>query len=510
MLLHAASRSTEIDCNAKHLMRADDRHVKHILSDTRREQVTVTMRLPIRQSNRQFRGATRATTATLAPGTTLAKLHPRVVLLGHSRTFTALPLTPVPLTSLPLAALLTALSTLTALTTTACTADTKKPPQERPAPLVVVENVTIEDVPIEVRAPVDLTPFAQVEVSARTLGYLDALLVDRGDPVKKGQPLARVRPNDLADARDAARAAVNAARTQLANATQERDRLEKLSGTEAVTRQQIDLARSTYDAALAAVEVASAELKLTETRFGDTLLLSPIDGHVVARYRDPGALVGPGAPGAANMPGAGVLLLLAKTSPLKANSPIAERDIARVVEGQPVNLTLDALPDQTFHGTIARMSPALDPISRTRIAELHLPNTNQQLRSGMFGRARIIIDTHKNAITVPARAVLLSNRKASVYRLDGDTVHRIPVTLGADTRDRFEITAGLNPNDQIVTAGFDLIGDGMKVRPKRDLDPFTGNTLTGNTLPGKPATPTPQSAPAQPSSPQAGPADAAR
>ena len=67
----------------------------------------------------------------------------------------------------------------------------------RPAPLVVVQKVDIQDVPIEVRAPVDLRPLEQADVGSKILGYIDAVLVDRGDKVRKGQLVALVRPSDL-------------------------------------------------------------------------------------------------------------------------------------------------------------------------------------------------------------------------------------------------------------------------------------------------------------------------
>src|SRR5947208_12820448 len=75
----------------------------------------------------------------------------------------------------------------------------------RPAPLVVVQKVELRDVPVEVHAPVDLRPLEQADVGSKTLGYVDAVLVDRGDRVKKKQLVAVVRPSDLPDQLTAAR-----------------------------------------------------------------------------------------------------------------------------------------------------------------------------------------------------------------------------------------------------------------------------------------------------------------
>src|SRR5262249_57378868 len=78
-------------------------------------------------------------------------------------------------------------------------------PRTRPPPLVSAAKVEVRDVPVEVRAPVDLRPIEQADVGSKVLGYLDAVVVDRGDKVQKGQLLALVRPSDLPDQLAAAR-----------------------------------------------------------------------------------------------------------------------------------------------------------------------------------------------------------------------------------------------------------------------------------------------------------------
>src|SRR5262245_12458232 len=94
----------------------------------------------------------------------------------------------------------------------------------RPPPLVSVAKIEARDVPLEVRAPVDLRPLAQAEVGSKTLGYLDAVLVDRGDRVKKGQVLALVRPSDLPDQLAAARGTLAQAQSATALARTNYDR----------------------------------------------------------------------------------------------------------------------------------------------------------------------------------------------------------------------------------------------------------------------------------------------
>src|SRR5262245_66617251 len=94
----------------------------------------------------------------------------------------------------------------------------------RPPPLVSVARVEARDVPVEVRAPVDLRPLVQADVGSKTLGYLDAVLVDRGDKVTRGQLLALVRPRHLPDQLAAARSTLAQAQSATALARTNYDR----------------------------------------------------------------------------------------------------------------------------------------------------------------------------------------------------------------------------------------------------------------------------------------------
>src|SRR5262249_17897070 len=110
--------------------------------------------------------------------------------------------------------------------------------KERPPPLVAVSRVQVRDVEEAVRAPVDLRPLLQADVGAKTLGYLDAILVERGDPVKKGQLLALVRPSDLPDQLSAARSNAAQAEAAVALARANLDRARALAPAGRVSKQE--------------------------------------------------------------------------------------------------------------------------------------------------------------------------------------------------------------------------------------------------------------------------------
>jgi membrane fusion protein (multidrug efflux system) len=112
-------------------------------------------------------------------------------------------------------------------------------------------------------------------------------------------------------------------------------------------------------------------------------------------------------------------------------------------------------------------------VTRTLDAEVQLKNPGE-LRSGMYGRAAIVLAVHPKAIVVPAGAVLLSGGRAYAFVVDGEVARRVEVTLGFDGGDWLEVRSGLKPGAEVVTAGSDALADGSPIRAVRGVDPFTG------------------------------------
>src|SRR3954451_7696239 len=149
-------------------------------------------------------------------------------------------------------------SALFCLVAASCSkADTGAAARARSAPLVVVKKIEARDVPVEVRAPVDLRPLEQADVGSKILGYIDAVLVDRGDRVKKGQLVALVRPSDLPDQLAAARGSLAQVEASAALARTNFERAQKLAPSGVVSQQELQQASS----ALASAEAAQATSK---------------------------------------------------------------------------------------------------------------------------------------------------------------------------------------------------------------------------------------------------------
>ncbi len=376
-------------------------------------------------------------------------------------------------------------------------------PRQRPPPAVTSAAVSVKDVPVEIRSPVDLRPLQQADVGAKSIGYLDAVLVDRGDRVKRGQLLAVVRPSDLPDQLSAARGNLAQLQAQATLARANRDRGLALAPTGFVSQQDLQQQQTAVESAEAALASAQSNVGGLATRLGETRIEAPLDGWVSARRLDPGALVGPSS-------GNTVIVTIQRTDVLRVFVPVNEREVERLRVGLDAHLELDALPGRTIQGKVVRLSPSLDPVSRTIDAEVQVQNAEGLLRPGMYGRAGIVTDVHKGALVVPASALQITNGKFYAFVVgppeaqagspagegkpaghgDGRTgaagaaqlpgklarVRRVPVEVGVDGGDWLEVTQGLKSGDEVVTAGIDVLSDGSLVRAQKGVDPFTGRS----------------------------------
>jgi membrane fusion protein, multidrug efflux system len=353
------------------------------------------------------------------------------------------------------------------LFTPACSGGGDKGAMKRPPPLVSVAKAVARDVPVEVRAPVDLRPLAQADVGSKALGYLDAVLVDRGDKVKRGQTVALVRPSDLPDQLTAARGVLAQAQASRELAKANLDRAKTLAPNGIVSQQQLQQATASLATSEATEAAAKAQIGALAVRLGETRIGSPLDGVVTTRRLDPGALVGP--------PGGGAIVTVARTDILRVFISVNEQDSRGLAIGKDARVELDAWPGKSISGKVVRLAPGFDPSSRMLEAEVHLPNQQGELRPGMYGRGAILLETHPNATVLPVAAVQISSRKKYVFVLQGENkVQRREVEIGYDGGTWVEVLTGIKPGDDVVTAGAEGLADGMTVRVARDVDPYSG------------------------------------
>jgi len=355
------------------------------------------------------------------------------------------------------------------LASVACSkAESSSAPKGRLAPSVVVTKVVTRDVPIEVQAPVDLRPLEQADVGSKVLGYVDAIFVERGDRVKKGQIIALVRPSDLPDQLAAARSSIGQIKAQALLARTNYERAAKLAPSGVVSQQELQSASAALTSAESSQASAQAQISGLAIRLGETRITSPITGYVSARRLDPGALVGP--------PGGGAIVTVVRMDRLRVFLTLNETDATGVVVGMDAHVELDAVRGRSFLGKVVRVAPAFDPLTRTLEAEVQLPNESGELRPGMYGRGSIRREVHPHTPVVTVNAVQISSSQKYVFVLHDTKVERRAIVTGAELDDGtvFEVRSGLSAGEDVVIAGADGLADGATVRVTRDVNPYSG------------------------------------
>jgi len=315
----------------------------------------------------------------------------------------------------------------------------------------------------------ELEPQAEVAVMSRISGRLQQVLVDRGEAVKEGQLLAVVDDVDSQQQIYRAEAAIAITRAGVSReqatsrnlliqveryrglhrealiSTQE---LEELDSRLSVAQAQLELAR-------AQVQQAEASLRELRVQQEQTRIYSPLEGFVGTRYLDPGALVSPSV----------AILSVLNVNRLKTVVPVSERAIQQVRVGLPAEITVDAFPDQRHKGTLTRITPFLNPETRSVDVEIEIANPNHTLKPGMFARVQIDARIPREALSIPRSALLTRGSQKGVYLLNEDmTTFFRSIQIGQIKGDVVEVVDGLREGDGIVSAGAQNLNEGDLVR----------------------------------------------
>lgn len=311
----------------------------------------------------------------------------------------------------------------------------------------------------------------RVELLPRVTGRLLALHVKQGDRVRKGQVVATLEHEQqdalilstIAQAASA-RADTEKARAEMLNAKTDLDRYSRLVKEGFSTQQQYDAiqteyasAEASYRAALAKERQYEAEEKRVKSEKNDYIIRAPIDGIVLNDYSlTAGAMISPSSP----------ILDIADPRMLKATLRVPELKIFSVAVGMPVSLRFDALPGESFGGSVTRIDQYVDPATRTSSVEIVLDNEKQaggRLRPGMFGQAAIVEKSFAGTLTVPEGALHASETGLYVYVVAEGKAAQREVATGIQDGGRVQILGGLAEGDEVIIFGGNNLRDGEAV-----------------------------------------------
>lgn len=294
--------------------------------------------------------------------------------------------------------------------------------------------------------PASLAPWQKAILYAKVTGYIATLTVDKGDVVKAGQVLATLEVPELQADMAKSKAEAAAAQIEAKRLHEARAKSPDLTLPQAV------------DDADAKLSIAKANLERSETQLQFATLKAPFDGIVTARSADVGSLV------TAN---ASSLLEITDMTTLRLQIPVTELETGLVTVGKPVKAQIDALGATAppVEAAISRIAYALDPATRTMLAEADLKNAELKLRPGMYAMTKIAVEKHDNATLIPVGALVMEKTNAFVFKhVDGKAV-KTPVKPGFNDGVNVEVPE-LKADDVLLVPGTITLTDKQPVTVK--------------------------------------------
>ncbi len=356
-----------------------------------------------------------------------------------------------------------------------------------PPPQVFVANVERRDVPVAIELVGQTKGSQDVEIRARVEGFVDGVAFQEGTLVRKGQLLYRIDPKPFEATLANAKADLATWEARYTKTQNDVKRLQPLAVKQAVSQQELDDAVATREAAQAQVEAQNASVDKAALDLGYTSVSSPITGLAGTTLVRAGALVGRGE--------STLLTTVSQVDPILFTADISEAEYLRLARraddlrrergGTPVDVDL-LLADGSVHpqkGRLDAIERAVDTTTGTLSLQFRFANPNDLVRPGQYGRVRFVLETKKDALLVPQRAVQELQNLYNVFVVGPDNKLAVKtVTVGPRVGALWVIDKGLTEGDRVVVEGAQRLKPGTVVAPK-DAPPADAGTGKPEPLP---------------------------
>lgn len=382
------------------------------------------------------------------------------------------------------------------------------PPRSAPSTIQArLVQVAEQEWPQSVATQGDLVADETAVLGAKVAGRIDHVPVDLGDFVTAGTVVASLDRREYQERLRQAEAELAQTRAAIGldadddlseldphaspivveqkalwdQARADRERISALLARQAATDAQYEAAVAAEQVAkarhvsainsvrekIAMVRVRTAQLEVARQELADAEIRAPFDGRIQERHVSPGTYVRLGDP----------VVTLIRDDPLRYRGTVPEPYASDIAIGQRVRLwvaTGTDLPDVT----ITRISPALDPFSRSLLFEARVPNPNRAIQAGRFIQGEVILDHPRRVVALPESAVVEFAGTQKVWKVvDGLAVEQ-SVETGAKREHLVEVLAGVEPGDQVLIDG--TKGRSAKVETQEIVTSKSADTDVGS------------------------------
>jgi len=335
-------------------------------------------------------------------------------------------------------------------------------------------------------------PYQVVDVHPKVSGYMSRINVDIGDVVHQGQTLAVLEVPELkaqlqqtefqlkqsneeitqaengVSRAEAEHSALHAQSERLKQAAEGRpgliaqQELDDAQAKDLSSEAQVDAAKSALAAAQEHANAARSDNQRIAAMENYTNVTAPLDGVVIWRYADTGALI---QGGTNSNDQALPIVRLSQSNLLRLRVPVPEDDVKYVQDGDQLQVRVDAI-GRSFTGKIVRFTRDVNFETRTMETEVDVENKDLSIAPGMYANTMLQLAHVTNVVTIPVEALVLNGQQETVYVLDGSNHIQIRnVAVGLQGSKLAEITSGLNPGDRVVAGGQDKYQEGEEVSP---------------------------------------------
>jgi multidrug efflux system membrane fusion protein len=289
-----------------------------------------------------------------------------------------------------------------------------------------------------------LTSKHTMKLSFKTGGIISKIYVDEGDYVKKGQILASLDMTEI-DAQ------VSQAGLALDKAERDLKRVKNLYTDTVATLEQLQDAKSAYDAALNNKNIAEFNQRFSS-------ITAPANGKIIAKLSEAHELIGAGMPV--------VVFTEQGTDEWIVKAGISDKDIVRLNNGDKALVTFDAFPGKSFPANVSQISEAADPLSGTFGIEVTVSSENERLINGFVAKIKIEPQNSQLVTLVPPEALTgADGKKAYVYVVNAadTTAQKVPVTIAYLQNNDVAVLERVNKMGQVITKGASYLEDGSKI-----------------------------------------------
>ena len=361
----------------------------------------------------------------------------------------------------------------TAIVALACT-------QAESAEPLRTDTIRARDIVISARAAGVVSPVTTIEVKSQASGEITEVNVTEGQTVRRGELLVRVDPRIPENAVTQAQADSAVSQAALQNAESRLRRAEQLFAEQALTEEEVEVARLARATAQADLIRAVRALEDARIAYVQTEVRAPSNGVVLSLTVAEGSVI---ASASRDVGGGAVLLRMASLDTVEVRALVDERDIGRIKAGMAVTVTTAAFPDRPFRGDVLRVGAEaiVNQNVTTFPVIVRIPNPQGLLKPGMNAEVEVMIGEEREAVAVPNTALRdpkeldaaadflgisrdslkaeLRNVPAGawvVFTMDGGRIRAVPVTTGLTDYDYSAVREGLSPGDTVLilpTAG---------------------------------------------------------